>query len=240
MADIQVRGFYITFAIRKMHKRSGRRIAVLGHSQGGMAMRVALRFWPDTRRMVDDVIGMAGTNHGSDAIRDQNCAEGCSAAFMQQRAGARFVAALNSRAETFKRISYTEIYTNNDEVVTPPGEAASVSGPGQITNVAVQDICPANTSEHLTLGTTDPVAAALALDALGRRGPADPSRIDPETCTEPWMPGFDPITGPGLLADAAAQLADSTANFPQAETEPRIKCWAKLHPRRCYRLRRPH
>lgn len=36
--------------------------AVLGHSQGGMVMRWSLRFWPDTRAMVADVIGMAGSN----------------------------------------------------------------------------------------------------------------------------------------------------------------------------------
>lgn len=35
MADIQVRGMYITYAIRRLHRMAGRRIAVMGHSQGG-------------------------------------------------------------------------------------------------------------------------------------------------------------------------------------------------------------
>lgn len=83
-------------------------------------MRFSLRFWPGTRRMIDDVIGVAGTNHGSVAIRTDSCGAGCSAAFAQQRDDARFIVALNSRAETFAPISYTEVFTNNDEVVTPP------------------------------------------------------------------------------------------------------------------------
>ena len=63
--DIQVAAEYLVHAIRRMHRLSGRRIAVMGHSQGGMSMRWALRFWPDTRPMVDDVIGFAGSNHGT-------------------------------------------------------------------------------------------------------------------------------------------------------------------------------
>ena len=63
--DIQVAGEYLVHAIRRIHRLSGRRVAVMGHSQGGMSMRWALRFWPDTRAMVDDVIGFAGSNHGT-------------------------------------------------------------------------------------------------------------------------------------------------------------------------------
>ena len=63
--DIQLRGQYLTYAIRAVHRKADRKIAIVGHSQGGMAMRWPLRFWPDTRDMVDDVIGFAGTNHGT-------------------------------------------------------------------------------------------------------------------------------------------------------------------------------
>ena len=67
MDDIQTRGEYVTYAIRKVHRMAGRPIATLGHSQGGMITRWSLRFWPDTRRMVDDVIGLAGSNHGTES-----------------------------------------------------------------------------------------------------------------------------------------------------------------------------
>jgi pimeloyl-ACP methyl ester carboxylesterase len=232
MADIQVRGMYMTYAIRRMYRIAGRRISILGHSQGGMAMRLALRFWPDTRAMVDDVIGFAGTNHGSEAIRLVSCFDGCSAAFAQQRDDARLIRALNSRQETFAPISYTEVFTNYDEVVTPPAAASSVSGPGKITHVAVQEICPFDVTEHLNLGTTDPVAAALALDALAHPGPAQPGRISPAVCTQLLMPGIDPFSFLPDFTSAAAQLADSNANYPHSP-EPPLRCWALLRIRAC-------
>ena len=45
-----------------------------------------------------------------------------------------------------------------------------------ITNIATQAVCPGDAYEHLTIGTIDPVAYALAVDALTHPGPADPAR----------------------------------------------------------------
>jgi hypothetical protein len=120
LGDIQTAGGYLVSGIRRMHHRTGRRIAVMGHSQGGMSMRWALRFWPDTRKMVTDVIGMAASNHGTTALHQ--CAPGlttCPPAVWQQGAEARFIRALNSGAATFAGISYTEVLTHTDEVVQP-------------------------------------------------------------------------------------------------------------------------
>lgn len=230
MDDIQIRGDYVTYAIRRMHRMAGRRIATLGHSQGGMITRWSLRFWPDTRRMVDDVIGMAGSNHGSSG-GDASCAAGCSAAFAQQSADSKFIAALNSRAETFKRISYTEIYTNNDEVVTPP-PSAGVSGPGRITNVAIQSICPADPEEHLSVGTSDATAYGLVIDALTHRGPAKPSRVDPAVCGQALMPGIDPGTYAADTGASLAFLGNSIATYPHVDREPPLRCYVRL---RCKR-----
>ena len=86
LGDIQTAGEYLVYAIRTEYAMAHRRIAVLGHSQGGMSMRWALRFWPDTRAMVDDVIGMAPDNHGTRARRPA-CQPGrttCVAAQWQQ------------------------------------------------------------------------------------------------------------------------------------------------------------
>jgi hypothetical protein len=136
--DIQVAGEYIVHAIRTMYARSGRRIAVMGQSQGGMSPRWAPRFWPDTRAMVDDEIGFAGTNHGTTKVG--SCSQGCAAADWQQGAGSSFVKALNSGQETFPGISYTEIYTHTDETVQPnfnqDGSSSVHGGGGEITNVA--------------------------------------------------------------------------------------------------------
>jgi triacylglycerol esterase/lipase EstA (alpha/beta hydrolase family) len=140
MGDIQVAGEYVVNGIRTMYQRAGRRIAVIGHSQGGMVPRWALRFWPDTRGMVEDQIGFAPSNHGTiDA--DGICLLGCAPAIWQQRDTSEFIKALNSYQETFPGISYTEVYTHLDEVVVPNldsnGSSSLHGGGGAITNVAL-------------------------------------------------------------------------------------------------------
>ena len=233
LTDIQLRGQYLTYAIRWMHRTSGRKIAIVGHSQGGMAMRWPLRFWPDTRAMVDDVIGFAGTNHGTDEAAD--CDESCSPAAAQQSSRSNFIRALNSRTETFAGISYTEVFTTLDETVTPPREASSVSGPGEITNVAIQEVCPNATSEHLMIGTSDPTAAALALDALNNPGPADPERIDPLVCAQPFQPGVDPVTAPAEIADALESLF--LTDGPTGG-EPKLRCYVFKRVHECRQARK--
>ncbi len=233
LTDIQVRGQYLTYAIRKMHEMAGRPIGILGHSQGGMAMRWSLRFWPDTRPMVDDVIGMAATNHGT--TRANDCPDGsCTFAQHQQAANSNFIAALNSRKETFPSISYTEIATSLDEVATPQPAASSVSGPGRITNVLIQDVCPLAVSEHLNIGTIDPTAAALVLDALSHDGPADPKRINPLVCLSLFQPGVDPINGPGK---ALAGLQSILANDGPKGPEPKLRCYVFKNGHECRQAR---
>ena len=223
--DVQVAGEHVVHAIRTMHAAAGKRIAIIGHSQGGMVGRWALRFWPDTRAMVDDVIGFAPSNHGTTAARD--CAGGgCSAASTQQSDQSNFMKALNSAAETWQGISYTSITTNLDETVQPSTSGHLTTGEGRRTNVAIQDVCPNATSEHLLVGLIDAAAHALALDALTHDGPADPSRVSPATCALPFHEGIDPTT---VAQDGAAAL-QSFQSY-QAKTvskEPELACYTTL------------
>jgi pimeloyl-ACP methyl ester carboxylesterase len=228
MGDIQVAGEYVVYAIRTMHAAYGGRIDVVGHSQGGMVPRWALRFWPDTRAMVDDLVGLSPSNHGTlDAI--PACAQSCAPAFWQQRSDAAFIAALNSAQETFPGISYTDIYTNTDEVVVPNfGPAASSSlagGGGAITNVAIQSVCPADLTEHLGIGIYDNTAYQLALDALTHPGPANPARVAATTCLSPLMPGIDPNTFPADYAQTLASVASTVASSPRTTSEPPLACY---------------
>lgn len=221
--DVQLNGEYVLRAIRNMHRVTGERVSIIGHSQGGMVGRWALRWWPGSRSMVDDVIGFAPSNHGT-TVANCTTEEPCSASGWQQSDEANFMRALNSRAETFEGISYTNIVTNTDEVVQPTTSSFLTTGDGAITNVATQDICPTAVNEHLLIGLIDPVAYALAIDALENDGPADPSRVPLSTCLQPFHPGIDPITGP---IDGAA-AAESYLSY-EAETvpaEPPLACYA--------------
>ena len=240
LGDIQTAGEYLVYAIRRMHAAAHRRIAVMGHSQGGMSMRWALRFWPDTRTMVDDVVGLAGSNHGTAAVA-ATCSPGvtkCLPADWQQGAKSNFIAALNSGAETFAGVSYTEIFTHTDEVVMPNSTDATSSsalhtGAGAIANVSTQDICPLDLDEHLAVGTIDPVAYALTMDALNHAGPAAPSRINRAVCLQLYQPGVNPLNvqtylqvlagAPGLLSVSLPDV--NLVGAPELSAEPPLRCY---------------
>jgi pimeloyl-ACP methyl ester carboxylesterase len=228
MADIQTASEYVVSAIRTMHAAYGGRIDIIGHSQGGMVPRWALRFWPDTRAMVDDLIGLSPSNHGTlDAI--PLCEVGCAASIWQQRSNAKFIAALNSRQETFAGVSYTDVYTLTDEVVVPNfGPAASSSlhgGGGAVTNVAIQTVCPADPTEHIGIGIYDDTAYALARDAITHPGPADPTRVSRTVCLDPLMPGIDPAAFPFNFAKTNAAVVTTLATYPHVSAEPRLDCY---------------
>ena len=158
-----------------------------------------------------------------------SCFEGCAPAVWQQRDDSAFTAALNSFAETFPDISYTEIYSQNDEIVVPnldeSGSSSVHTGGGTIANIAVQQVCPGHVADHLAMGSYDPVGYALALDAVTHAGPAQAARIALTVCAEPFQPGVNPET---FAADDAAydQWAGETfANWPRVDSEPPLKCY---------------
>lgn len=232
--DIQVAGEYLVHAIRTMHRRTGRRIAILGHSQGGMSPRWALRFWPDTRSKVAEVIGMAPSNHGTTVLL--TCVPGltrCVPAVWQQLAGSAFTTALNSRAETFAGIDYTNVYTALDEVVRPPASSGLRTGGGRIANVPVQQVCPLDPYEHVLMGTVSPAVHAIVMDALDHDGPARASRVDRSACGRLYMPGVEPadvasyapvlLALPSLLSTAVPSVTLSGA--PLLPREPALRCY---------------
>ncbi|BBG05500.1 MULTISPECIES: lipase family alpha/beta hydrolase [Pseudonocardia] len=237
MTDTQTASEYVVHAIRHVHEISGHRVDVVGHSQGGTEPRFALRFWPDLREMVDDYIALGSTNHGSIVINAALCtpATGCAEALWQQTLNSHYTQAINSYQETFAGISYTQIYTRTDEFVQPnlddSGTTSLRGGDGEITNVALQDVCPADVaSEHLAVGTYSPVAYALAMDAIDHDGPADPGRVDRSVCTELFMPGVDPLTFPADYAAVATLIAEQLALAPKVGSEPALRPYTLAEP----------
>lgn len=219
-ADIQVSAEYVVSAIRTLSDAAGRPVDVVGNSQGGMITRWGLKYRPDLRDRVDDMVGPAPSNHGT-VVADGVCAAGgCSPAIQQQRVGSEFLTALNAGRETYDEVDYTVASTDFDEVVVPnvtpppalPDAAPPVSsalrgGGSHVANVSLQSICPAHPADHLTIGTSDAVGHALVVDALDHDGPADPVRIDRAVCLRPFQPGVDPVTFPADFARLGATAA---------------------------------
>ena len=156
---------------------AARKVSMVGHSQGGMMPRYYIKFLGGLT-LVDDLVGLVPSNHGTGATGPGNALT--QAAFglvcpacLQQSAGSPFLTKLNSGDETPGKVSYTQITTRYDAVVTPYLSAYLAPG-NKTTNITLQDLCPYDLSEHVTI-PTDQVAVQLVLNALGRKGPADPA-----------------------------------------------------------------
>lgn len=149
-----------------------RKVDIVGHSQGGMMPRYYIKNLGGVSE-VDDLIGLAPSNHGT-VIADEN--DPLCAACAQQAAGSEFLQRLNRGNETPGPISYTQIATRYDEVVIPYTSAFLDGSPERLnSNITLQDYNPANVALHNTI-YNDPDAFTLVFDALENPGPADPER----------------------------------------------------------------
>jgi triacylglycerol lipase len=193
--DIQLSAERTVHAIRTIHERTGQKVQVVGHSQGPLEVRWAIKYWPDIARKVDDLIGIAAPYHGWRQT-DIYCSSACVAALWQMRMESKFMGALNSGDETPGDVSYTSVYTLTDELVQPYSTADLDGG----TNITVQDVCPGRVVEHIEM-VFDAATYGLVLDALSHPGPAVKSRFDKALCLQRTMPGVTP-------ADLAAGEVD--------------------------------
>ncbi len=220
--DAQLSTEYVVRAIRRMAARSDRRVAIISHSQGGLEARWALKWWPDLRRLVSDVVMFVPPNHGA-VFTDRFCTEpgSCAASMYQMRSDSNFLAALNEGRHAFGRVAMTSIVTNDDAVFVLPEQGMLGGTSGQIADVALQDLCPGHQAQHNDLPFDGP-GYAIVTDALDHAGPANLSRIDPAAaCADDTMPGVDRAYANSRLAGYSATLAGYLGpNGPKAEGEP--------------------
>ena len=159
------------FVDRVLKATGARKVSLVGHSQGGMMPRYFIKFLGGAKD-VDDLVGLAPSNHGTTIPVAPLAGPGCRSC-LQQVAGSEFLKRLNVGDQTPGDVSYTVVETNHDEVVTPYTSAFLPAGP-RTTNVLLQDDCPADATEHVSI-IYDPAALQWIENALGRPGPADPA-----------------------------------------------------------------
>ena len=176
-----------------MYAVTGRKVAMIGHSQGGSMPRWALKWWPSARNATRSYIMLAGANHGiitGSLVSSLAGIPGLSllpvglfpASFYQFAIGSHFVEALNNGDETPGDIVYTSIYSGfYDELIQPvaPVPTAAVDWNQEspkVANILLQDTCPGRFVDHATIGLTDAMTFQLVLDALTHDGPADVTR----------------------------------------------------------------
>lgn len=197
LGDMQVSAEYIVHALRRMHADSGRKVAMIGHSQGALMPRWALKWWPSVRSMVSDFVMQAGPHQGT-SVAAANPMKLLAAAGLPVTQGApgglgspeslfqfasdsEFIRVLNMGDTTPGDIDYTNLYTTFDELVqpvTPVPTAALEFGQNnpKVANILLQDVCPGRVVDHVTIGLTDRLSFELALDAISKPGPANVAR----------------------------------------------------------------
>jgi triacylglycerol esterase/lipase EstA (alpha/beta hydrolase family) len=171
------------FVDRVLAATSAPQVDLVGHSQGGMMPRVYLRDLGGAPK-VHALVALSPSNHGTTAsglltlaahvpAAPAVVAAACPACD-DQTVGSPFITSLNATGDTVAGVAYTVIQTRYDEVVTPY-TSAFLSGPN-VTNVLLQDQCPADGAEHLAI-SYDHIALREVLNAL------DPSTARRAICT---------------------------------------------------------
>ncbi|WP_370937375.1 esterase/lipase family protein [Amycolatopsis sp. cg13] len=222
IGDPVISAEYVVYAARFAYQQSGRKIAMIGHSQGGTLVAWAAKFWPDVAAHAEDLVSLAGDMNGI-ALGNAVCAlSSCAIAAWRAAVGSHFMHALQN-APLPQTSPVTSIYTQTDEVVFPQPAASHLSGAA---NIPVQAICPGRLADHLSL-VPDAVGYALVLDALTHPGAADPARIGGRfgLCTSLFMPDVDVLTAPSALASIVG-LAEVFTVAPKVNAEPPLPAYA--------------
>jgi triacylglycerol esterase/lipase EstA (alpha/beta hydrolase family) len=155
------------------------KVDLVGHSQGGLMARHYLKFLGGAAK-VRNLVGLSPSNHGTTVNGlaqlpgvPQLITAGLGPSVHDQLAGSDFLRRLNAGGGTVAGVRYTVIQTRYDEVVTPY-TSSFLTGPA-VTNITLQDRCPLDTSDHLSI-SFDPNALQYVLNAL------DPATARPVRC----------------------------------------------------------
>ena len=194
--DIQVASEYVVHAIRRIAAASGDQVDVIGHSQGGLEPRWAIKWWSDIPPLVDDLVMLATPNHGT--LLGPFGGVLCAACF-QMGPSSDLLNALNAGDETPGAVSYTSIWSDYDEIVLPP-DSARLDGAA---NISLQDVCWLRPGGHVSV-VADAVVHGLVLDALTGPGPADVGRASFSCLSTNFVSGAEVVAGLALLVDTLA------------------------------------
>jgi len=168
-----------SFVDKVLASTGATKVSIVGHSQGGTMPRYYLKNLGGAAK-VNDMISISAANHGTTntGVTAKMVGYPSCVACGQLLAGSSFLASLNATDETPGAVSYTNIATSYDKVVTPY-TSGYLAGPST-TNIKLQDDCPADTASHSQM-PSDPAVIRLVGSALATTGPT-PAAYRPK-CT---------------------------------------------------------
>ncbi|NBE49985.1 esterase/lipase family protein [Streptomyces boluensis] len=227
LIDPVISAEYVVYAARYAYERSGRKIALIGHSEGGSLVTWAAKFWPDVAAHAEDVVSLGGAMQGT-GLGNTLCATNwCTKAAWRASLDSHFMRAMQ-KAPMPTNTPVTSVYTTVlDEVVFPQPRASTLPGAA---NMALQDVCPVRVADHVTI-LGDSVGYALALDALKHPGPAVPSRLDDKLslCLNPLMPRAVPPSATEVAEIAAALVDGLLIGGDKVSAEPPLPDYAAAY-----------
>jgi len=146
------------------------RVDLIGHSQGGLVGRYYIKNLGGAAE-VDSMVSLGAPHYGT-AVANIARFLGLGTclgvvACNQMAIGSSFLSALNAGDDTIGAVSYTNVASVNDEVVTPY-TTAWLANDGNNANVRVQSPCFLRVVGHLGLATDGTVYSAIQ-DALAHR-----------------------------------------------------------------------
>ena len=191
------------FINRVLAATGSRKVDLVGHSEGTVMPRYYMEFLGGAR-YVDKYVMLTPIWHGTEfygaAVLQQLAYELVpgygqqSQSFFDSGCGAcpefltnsPFMQKLNAGGFALRGVTYTDIMTRYDELVQPY-TSGYVAAPN-VTNYVLQDQCPVDGSDHLTVAF-DPTAAQDMLNAL------DPAHARPVPCV-PVVAGYGALYPP--------------------------------------------
>jgi hypothetical protein len=188
--DAQVNAEYVAYAMNYISSvSSNHNVSVIAWSQGNLDTQWALKYWPSTRSVVSDFISISADFHGTQLdflACPGSPSAGCTPSIIQQKYDSAFVSRLRSNGGDSAYVPTTSVYSGSDEVVQPQygvGASAYMNDARAVgvSNTQIQAACPGTpaggpyTHEGMLY---NPLAFALAVDALTHTGPGSLSRID--------------------------------------------------------------
>ncbi|MEU2394299.1 alpha/beta fold hydrolase [Streptomyces sp. NPDC007369] len=173
------------FVDRVLASSGAAEVDIVGHSQGGMMPNHYLKFLGGAAK-VNALVGLAPDNHGTTLSGltallpyfpgAEDLISTKTPGLADQIAGSPFLTRLNAGGDTVPGVQYTVIVTKYDQVVTPYRSGFLQGTGSNVRNVVLQDLCPLDLSEHVTIGLTSRIAWHEALNAL------DPANAERTTC----------------------------------------------------------
>jgi triacylglycerol esterase/lipase EstA (alpha/beta hydrolase family) len=165
------------FVAKVLAQTGAKRVDILGHSEGTVMPDYYAKFLGGAR-YIDKYVSLAPLWHGTDLVRlatlsrlagafgysgsSDQLLDSYFASGSEMMSGSAFYKKLRSGGTpAVKGISYTNIVTKYDELVSPYTSGIQAG----MTNYTVQDFCDQDYTEHFEIAA-DPVAAQLVLNAL--------------------------------------------------------------------------